>query len=75
MDEKIKMIMRQTNYTEKDIQEKLIEYNQDEVAVIRDYHGLKENQIKKGKTLNQEFYQQFRQFLLIEKNKTNHPMT
>ena len=42
--EKIQIILRQTNYTEEQANEKLKEYNFDEISVIKSYLGIVEKQ-------------------------------
>ena len=63
MSEKLGIVARQTDYNEETIKQKLIEYNYDHMAVIREYMGLnkKENKNKVIVTsLNQEIYKQIR---------------
>ena len=63
MSEKLGIVARQTDYDEETIKQKLIEYNYDHMAVIREYMGLnkKENKNKVIVTsLNQEIYKQIR---------------
>jgi hypothetical protein len=62
IDEKIQIIMRQTDYSEIIAKEKLIENNYDYLTVIKNYFGIpdkKETNIDK-KHLNQEIYKQIR---------------
>jgi len=61
--EKIQKIMRQTNYSEEIIKEKLKEYNFDEVSVIKNYLGIVEKKTN-IKSVNQEIYKQMRQKLV-----------
>ena len=76
--EKIQIIIRQTDYTEEQAINKYIFYNKDEQKVIRDFFGLPLKQ-EKGlnnytittESLNQEIYNQFRKKLIIEKDVTN----
>ena len=63
MSEKLGIVARQTDYDKETIKQKLIEYNYDHMAVIREYMGLnkKENKNKVIVTsLNQEIYKQIR---------------
>jgi hypothetical protein len=59
--EKIEMIMRQTNYNEETIKEKLVFFDYDHLLVIKDYLGIAI--VKKSepiKSINQEIYKQIR---------------
>jgi hypothetical protein len=58
--DKIQMLCRQTNYTQEEAKEKLIEFDQDIVKVIKNYLGIKEK-VEPIKSINQEIYKQFRQ--------------
>jgi hypothetical protein len=58
--EKIQIILRQTNYTQEQANEKLKEYNFDEISVIKSYLGIVEKTKTTPKTLNQEIYTQLR---------------
>jgi hypothetical protein len=58
--EKIQIILRQTNYTQEQANEKLKEYNFDEISVIKSYLGIVEKTKTIPKTLNQEIYTQLR---------------
>ena len=69
----IKKIQRQTDMTEIEIREKLIEFNNDPVLVIQSYFGIK---IKQNDTktlnksdINKEMYKQFREKLYITPEK------
>ena len=69
----IKKIQRQTDMTEIEIREKLIEFNNDPVLVIQSYFGIK---IKQNETktlnksdINKEMYKQFREKLYITPEK------
>lgn len=58
---KIQIIMRQTDYTEEKVREKLGEFNFDEMAVIRDYFGITEKKTsQKVESVNQAIYKQLR---------------
>ena len=66
IDDKLNIILRQTNYTVEDALIKLELFNYDEVAVIKDYLGIsiKENDCKVDKNnLNNEIYKQLRKRL------------
>ena len=72
-EEAIGKIQRQTDMTESEIREKLIEFNNDPMLVIQSYLGIKTNQ-KDAKTLkksdiNKEMYKQFREKLCITPEK------
>ena len=57
--EQINLISRQTNYSEKEIREKLVEYNYDPILVIKKYLGIQEKS-KEIVSVNQEIYKQLR---------------
>jgi ribosomal silencing factor RsfS len=64
IDDKIQIIMRQTDYSEEKSREKLGEFKFDEMAVIRDYFGISEKKTTKHVTsVNQEIYKQLREHL------------
>ena len=56
----VKMIMRQTDYTEIIAREKLIENNYDSLLVIKKYMGLDDKPKETIKSVNQEIYKQLR---------------
>ena len=58
--EKIQIILRQTNYTPEEANEKLKEYNFNEIDVIKGYLGIVDKKKIMQKTLNQEIYTQLR---------------
>ena len=60
MDENIQLILRQTDYTEEQAKEKLQEYNNDPLKVIRVYLGITEKKALPVKSVNQEIYKQMR---------------
>jgi len=61
IDEKISVIMRQTDYNETLANEKLIEYNYDHIKVIKTYLGITEKKAPTAqKSVNQEIYRQLR---------------
>jgi ribosomal silencing factor RsfS len=61
LNDKIQIVIRQTDYTEEKAREKLREFNFDEIMVIRDYFGITEKkQQRQVKSLNQEIYKQLR---------------
>lgn len=71
LNEKIQKIMRQTDYTEEIIREKLIQNNYNELNVIKSYFNINEKKTTEFKSVNQEIYKQLRNHLKIDPNKTN----
>ena len=60
LNEKIQIILRQTDYTEEIAREKLKKYNFNEIAVIKYYFGITEKKEPITKSLNQEIYKHLR---------------
>lgn len=60
IEDKIQIIMRQTNYTKIIAKEKLLEYNFNEITVIKEYFGIFDKKETKKVSLNQEIYKQLR---------------
>jgi hypothetical protein len=60
IEDKIKIILGQTDYTEEVIREKLKSHNYDHIAVIRSYFGITEKKTKPMQSVNQEIYKQLR---------------
>jgi hypothetical protein len=60
IENKIQMILRQTDYTEEITREKLKEYNYDHILVIKSYFGISEKKIPVAESVNQEIYKQMR---------------
>ena len=58
--DKIQIIMRQTNYSEEIAKEKLLQYNFNEISVIKSYLGINETKTSQVKSINQEIYKQLR---------------
>jgi hypothetical protein len=58
--EKIGIIVRQTNYTEEEAQIKLRENNGNHVTVIKNYMGIEEKKERIVGSVNQEIYRQLR---------------
>jgi hypothetical protein len=58
--EKVEMILRQTNYTEEEAKNKLKEFNYDNIQVVKSYLGIPEKKEKPIKNVNQEIYKQIR---------------
>jgi len=60
-DELVQMVLRQTNYSESEARDKLKEFNNDAILVIKKYFGIAEKKApEKVKSVNQEIYKQFR---------------
>lgn len=61
IDENLKKVMSQTNYTEEEAKEKLKLFNCDYMKVIRDYMGIPDKkETTKVKSVNQEIFRQIR---------------
>jgi hypothetical protein len=60
IEEKIQMVMRQTDYNEEVARERLSTHNFDEIATIKAYLGITEKQTNKMISINQEIYKQLR---------------
>ena len=58
--EKVQKILRQTDYTEEVANEKLKEYNFNEIDVIKAFFGITEKKTNKITSVNQEIYKQLR---------------
>lgn len=58
--EKVEMILRQTDYTEEEAKNKLKEFNYDHIQVVKSYLGIPEKKPLPIKTVNQEIYKQIR---------------
>lgn len=76
--DKVKIIMSQTDYSQEKASEKLKEWNDDYMNVIREYLNPKfqEKKTEKIKSLNQEMMSQIRNYMdniatEYEKRKTN----
>lgn len=68
LEEKVKIVMRQTDYTEEQAREKLTKFEYDEIRCIRDYMGIAEKKAlpQKPKSLNQQIYSEIRNKLQID---------
>ena len=54
-DELVQMVLRQTNYSESEAKDKLKEFNNDAILVIKSYFGIAEKKApEKVKSVNQE---------------------
>jgi hypothetical protein len=60
IENKIQMVLRQTDYTEEIAREKLKEYNYNHILVIKSYFGIAEKKIEVAESINQEIYKQLR---------------
>jgi hypothetical protein len=60
IEEKIQIILRQTDYTYELAREKLQENNFDEIATIKAYLGISKKKPSEIKSINQEIYKQIR---------------
>ena len=60
IEELVQMIMRQTEYTAMEANEKLEEFDYDHIKVIKKYLGIPEKKEPKIKSVNQEIYRQLR---------------
>jgi septum formation topological specificity factor MinE len=60
IEEKVQIILRQTNYSSELAMEKLKEMNYDHLLVIKDYFGITEKKALPITSINQEIYRQFR---------------
>jgi len=58
--ENIHIVCNQTNYTEEEAKEKLVLFQNDPIAVIKDFLGIPQKKQKQIESLNQEIYRQFR---------------
>jgi hypothetical protein len=64
IDDKIQVILRQTNYTEEKAREKLQQFDYNEISVIKDYFGITEKKAPAPiKSVNQAIYKQLRTHL------------
>ena len=77
LDQHVKKVMSQTNYTEEQAKEKLRLFNCDYMRVIRDYMGIPSvKQVTKIKSVNQEIYKQIRYTLdsSMREYREKHPI-
>jgi hypothetical protein len=65
VNEKIQLIMRQTDLSKDEIIQKLKEFNDDHILVIKAYFGIKPTPHKEVTSINQEIYKQLRHKLQI----------
>jgi len=57
---KIGIICRQTDLTEEQAKQKLLEFDNNEILVIKSYFGIQEKKPEKVKSVNQEIFRQLR---------------
>ena len=57
---KINIILGQTDYSTEKAKEKLIQFNNDHIMVIKDFFGIAEKKALPIKSVNQEIYKQLR---------------
>jgi citrate lyase synthetase len=60
IEDKVQIVLRQTDYTKEQAREKLKEYGFDEIATIKAYLGITEKNAPQIKSVNQEIYKQLR---------------
>ena len=61
---KIRIILRQTDYSEETAKDKLQQYGYNEISVIEDYLGISKQKVQKPiKSINQAIYKQLRNHL------------
>ena len=60
IDDKIKIVVGQTDYSKEEAKNKLQEFNYDEIAVIKSYLGISNKKTTEIKSVNQEIYKQLR---------------
>jgi hypothetical protein len=60
IDEKVQIVMRQTDYSKEVALKKLTEYMFDEIATIKAYLGITEKKVQPISSVNQEIYKQLR---------------
>ena len=60
IENKVQIILRQTDYSEEKAIEKLKEYGFDEIATIKAYLGITEKKAPQITSINQEIYKQLR---------------
>ena len=64
IDEKIQMVLRQTDYTADQAKQKLEAFDYNEINVIKDYMGIdikkQESNNKQSSSINQQIYKQIR---------------
>jgi hypothetical protein len=77
IEEDVKKILKQTNYTEEIAKEKLKQFNYDFMSVLKDYMGIpSKKDTKSVNSINQEIYRQFRYNLdsSMRQYRESHPI-
>jgi hypothetical protein len=76
LNQQVKKVMTQTNYTEEQAIEKLKLFNCDYMRVLKDYMGIPEKEKEKVKSANQEIYRQIRTRLdgTMKEYRDKHPV-
>ena len=74
-EDKIRIILGQTNYTEEECIKLLDDNNDDYMQVIRDFMGIRPKKEVPIKSVNQEIYKQLRRKLDIQEFNAKHPPT
>ena len=60
LDSLVQILVRQTDYTHEEAEEKLKEFNFNHINVIKSFLGIKDKPEKPIKSVNQEIYRQLR---------------
>ena len=60
LEERIQLVMRQTDYTQEVAREKLTAHNYDAIKCIRAYMGISEKKTSTQVSLNQQIYRELR---------------
>ena len=60
LEERIQLVMRQTDYTQESAREKLTAHNYDAIKCIRAYMGITEKKTSAQVSLNQQIYRELR---------------
>lgn len=63
IEDKVSIIIRQTDYSYDIAREKLKQFDYNEILVIKDYFGITEKKTTQIKSVNQEIYKQLRHHL------------
>ena len=77
LDDNVKKVMSQTNYTKEQALEKLNLFNSDYMRVLKDFMDIPEKQEPKVKSVNQEIYRQIRTNLdsTMKEYRDKHPVS
>ena len=60
IEDKVQIVLRQTDYTQEQAREKLKEFGFDEIATIKAYLGITEKNAPQIKSVNHDIYKQLR---------------